>query len=408
MSEPLRVLTLAPDLNLGGGENRILNLARSVDPERIHLTVATLYARDPSLEANSGSLREEFAAAGIPVVDLNLPRPQQRSRVRPLQRLHTTFTLFRAAQQLRLHILSLRAEVVDAHMDGTLLLAVAAAVFARVPVVATLYHVHTLPPNRWLLPLRLLSLRRVAAIITDSEARAADFAAALPRFRKPIHMIPNGVALPPPARTRQDIRRALGIPVGAEIVIGQVSGLIPIKGHHVLLEAAPRVFAQHPGAHLLFAGFARGAEAYVSSLQSQAAKLGIADRVHVASYAGSIADVWSVIDVHVHASLFDSLPNAILEGMSLGRPAVVTRVGGVPDAVEDGRTGLVVPPNDAASLAEALLRLLSDPALAARLGAAAQARYRSRYTPQHCARAVEHCLLTAAGRSVVVPATVSA
>lgn len=401
MPEPLRVLTLAPDLNFGGGENRILNLARAIDPRCIDLTVATLYSRHPALETNSGSLHGEFAAIGIRIIDLGLPRPRERSRFRPLQLAHTAMTLVRAAVLLRRRILACRADVVDAHMDGTLLLAVAAAVLARVPVIATLYHVNTVPPNRRLLPLRLLALRCVAAIITDSRARADDFAAALPRFRKPIHVIPNGVRLPPPSRSREEIFAELGIPNNVRTVVGQVSGLVPIKGHDVLLRAAVRVLAVRPDVHILCAGFTRGAEAHVAGLRRQAVESGIADRVHIASYDGSIADVWSIIDVHVHASVFDSLPNAILEGMSLAKPAVVTAVGGIPDAVEDGRTGLVVPPGDAGSLAEALLLLLSDPALAARLGAAAQMRYRNRYTPERCARSVEQCLLAAAERSVI-------
>ena len=101
--------------------------------------------------------------------------------------------------------------------------------------------------------------------------------------------------------------------------------------------------------------------------------------------------MWSVIDVHVHPSSIDSLPNAIIEGMSLGKPAVVSSVGAIPDHVEHGRTGLIVPPDDPAALADALLKVLGDSALAERLGRAAYGRYLERFTPEVTTREIERC-----------------
>jgi glycosyltransferase involved in cell wall biosynthesis len=393
VSRPLRVLTLTPGLGFGGGENRILNLARSVDRDRIKLTVATFYATDPQSEQRSGTLAPEFATSGIPVLSLDLPRARQRSRFRPLQMLFTASTLVRAVLGLRRAILRLNVDVVDAHMDGTLLIATAAAVLARRPIAVTLYHVNTVPPNKALLPLRLLSLRHVSAIITDSEARAEDFARALPPAHAPIHVIPNGVRLPPPSCSRADVLEHFDIPTRGTRIIGQVSGLVPIKGHSVLLQAVAPILAANPDTFLLCAGFVRGSAEHVERLRRDASDLGIAGQVRFGAWPGSIADVWNAIDIHVHASLFDSLPNAILEGMSLGKPAVVTAVGGIPDAVLHNRTGLVVPPNDPVQLREALLMQLNDPVLAARLGAAARDRYLHLYTPECCANAVESVLL---------------
>ena len=101
--------------------------------------------------------------------------------------------------------------------------------------------------------------------------------------------------------------------------------------------------------------------------------------------------MWSVIDVHVHPSSIDSLPNAIIEGMSLGKPAVVSSVGAIPDHVEHGRTGLVVPPDDPGALAQALMQVLGDARLAERLGRGAYERYLERFTPEVTTRQVEGC-----------------
>jgi glycosyltransferase involved in cell wall biosynthesis len=180
-------------------------------------------------------------------------------------------------------------------------------------------------------------------------------------------------------------------------VVGQVSGIIPSKGHEVLLEAAARILEREAGVAFLFAGFPRGQDAHQRRLRERIRELGVSDRVRLAGYPGPIGDVWNVIDVHVHASLFDSLPNAIIEGMSLGKPAVVTAVGGIPEIVTHGETGLVVPPGDVDALEHAITRLLRSPDEAARLGAAARRRYEARLRPEHMTAAMEQLFLRVAG-----------
>lgn len=95
------------------------------------------------------------------------------------------------------------------------------------------------------------------------------------------------------------------------------------------------------------------------------------------------------VDIHAHASLFDSLPISIAEGMSLGKPAVVTSAGGIPEIVQDGETGLVVLPGDADALANGLLRMLREPELAGRLGEGARRRYEALYQPGTMVRALQ-------------------
>ncbi len=110
----------------------------------------------------------------------------------------TAITLARAAAQLRTFIIQEGFDLVDAHLDDALLVAVPAAVAARVPVVVTLYHVQTIPASPVLQPFRLASLWMVNGIVTDSKARADEFAQNLPRSVKSIYTIPNGVKLQAP------------------------------------------------------------------------------------------------------------------------------------------------------------------------------------------------------------------
>lgn len=188
------------------------------------------------------------------------------------------------------------------------------------------------------------------------------------------------------------IRRMLGRPQDLRVrIVGQVAALVPYKGQMVLLEAARTVIKQEPDTWFLFVGYVRDDLSYRDRLQQRASELGIQDRVTIISYSGHIGDVWKAIDIHVHASLLDSLPNAIMEGMALAKPAVVTNIGGIVEMVEPERTALLVPPNDPAALSRAILRLLRDPELAERLSRAARQRYEVRYQPEVMARRLEEC-----------------
>jgi glycosyltransferase involved in cell wall biosynthesis len=238
--------------------------------------------------------------------------------------------------------------------------------------------------------LRRLDLRLCSAILTDSHVRAAEFARFLAPSPPPMHVIPNGVRLDPPSRPAGEVLREFGIPEDTRAtIVGQVAGLVPYKGQAALLQAAARAISRGHDLYILCVGDERMGPAYPRELRRQAESLGIADRVRIRGYPGSIADVWNVIDIHVHASSIDSLPNAVLEGMSLGKPAVVSAVGAIPDHVDHGRTGLVVPPDDPAALADALLRVLGDATLARRLGQGAYERYLERFTPEVTTRRIE-------------------
>lgn len=409
----INVLSVVSQLKLGGGENRVLNLARAIDRRRFRHTVVTLYAPHPDIPGPKGSLLERFAEAGLEVHSLGLAHPGLVKAARPLKVASTAVTLASVAAKLGQLIVSSRAHLVDTHLETSLYTGVVAATGVRVPITSTLYS----EVDLWRMldrgvgqvvypPVRRFSLRRCAGIFTDSEARAEDFRRFIGRGAPQVHVIPNGVRLGAPAHSRDEVLRSLGIPPATRAtIVGQVAGLVPFKGQAVLLEAARKVIDAGHDILVLLVGEERIGADYPEQLRQQAQRLGIADRVFIQSYPGNIADVWSVIDVHVHASSVDSMPNAIIEGMSLGKPAVVTAVGAVPQHVTDGQTGLVVPPNDAGAMSGALLRLLGDAELARRLGEGARRRYEERFTPETTARQMERvfeAIVTGRGRRAEV------
>ena len=396
----INVLSVVSELNFGGGENRILNLARAIDTNRFRHQVVRLYSPDPARARQCGSMLQQFAEAGVELHDLGVAHPGGLEAPRALKLAHTARTLGTAIARLRRLILESRTDVVDAHLETALYTAIPAAASARVPVMVTLYS----PVGVWKYldgdtyrrflfpPLRRLNLRLCSAIMTDSRAGAQELKRFVGPGSPPVHVCPNGVRLPPSTRPRHQVLAELGIPEDTRAtILGQVAGLVPYKGQTVLLEAARRVVEAGHHVYVLCIGDARQGPEYPNRLRKQAEALGIADRVRIKAWPGNIADVWNVIDVHVHPSTVDSLPNAVIEGMSFGKPAVLSSVGAIPDHVDHGRTGLIVPPEDPGALAEAIKTLLEDRTFAAQLGRAAHERYLERFTPEVTARQMQHC-----------------
>jgi glycosyltransferase involved in cell wall biosynthesis len=165
------------------------------------------------------------------------------------------------------------------------------------------------------------------------------------------------------------VRTELGIPEDAP-VIGSVANFKAAKDHATMLRATARVRQAVPEVRLLLVG--QGPlEAETRRL---AAELGLEGTVVFAGFRTDARRLAAAFDVFTLSSTYEGLPIALIEAMALGRPAVVTRVGGTPEVVADGANGLLVPPRDPAALADGLLRLLGDPELRARMGAAARSR----------------------------------
>jgi glycosyltransferase involved in cell wall biosynthesis len=173
----------------------------------------------------------------------------------------------------------------------------------------------------------------------------------------PVSLIYNGVDLQrynhqqPCCTLHEDY----SIPESSPIV-GVVARLEAEKGHRTLLDAWPAVQAVHPEAWLLIVG--EGSER--DALEAQAAGLGIAERVVFAGRREDVPAVTAALDVAVLPSYREAQGLSVLEAMALSRPVVASRVGGIPEMIEDGVSGLMVPPNDPGALAGAINRLLSD------------------------------------------------
>jgi glycosyltransferase involved in cell wall biosynthesis len=396
-----RILSVIDDLGFGGDENRLLAFATSIDRERFEHEVVTLAAPHPS-RVESWAMHQHYEAAGIRPWSLGEVPPASRTMTGGLRHYaDATIRLLRKVVKLRRLIGAWRPVVVDAHLELAGLVSVLAAATSRTPTVVTLYNAlpRERPPLWWVM--RWLVIRMASVIVTDSDVRRRDIVRQWRRSADSrVVVIPNGISPPITTRPPEDVRGLLGIPPDRRVrVVGQVASLVAHKGHLDLLNAARAVLEAHPSTVFLLVGFPKDDLRYKDEVERRIRELGLVQNIRLVSYPGPIGDVWSVVDVQVHASTSDSLPNALIEGMSLGKPIVATTVGGVPDMLEHMRSAVLVPPHDPVALASALRRVLEDPELATRLGTAARQRYLASHQTGIMARALETCFDVAAERA---------
>jgi glycosyltransferase involved in cell wall biosynthesis len=213
--------------------------------------------------------------------------------------------------------------------------------------------------------------RRVPdVIVANSAAVAADTLAREGLDPARLRVIRNGVAPAEPLAPAERIAIRAGWGFGPDdIVAGAVANYRPVKGLERLVRVVAQLHGELPALRLVLIGDGplRGA------LEAQAAELGIGPIVRISGPAPDARRLVGAFDLVLAASEAEGLPNALLEAAAAGQPIAATAAGGTVEIVEDGRTGLLVPVADEAALAGAVRRLVEDPELRARLGAAARA-----------------------------------
>lgn len=237
--------------------------------------------------------------------------------------------------------------------------------------------------------------RYVARVISVSRASAGTFISAGGRADLPV-VVHNGLD---PVRysrpvDRIALRQATGLPIEAPL-IGCFGRLTEWKGQRVLIDA----LAGLPQAHLVLVGGALFGESdYEASLREQVDRLGLGGRVHFLGHRDDVPALMQAVDVVAHTSIeFEPFGRVIVEAMLSGCPVVASATGGVPELVEDGVSGLLVPPRDAPALASALQRVLNDNLFSARLTKAGRERALRDFTLERVVRQVEQVI-----REVVV------
>lgn len=194
----------------------------------------------------------------------------------------------------------------------------------------------------------------------------------------------NGTSGNLPTRTREEMRASFSLLENDRLTL-HVGSLTPQKAQHVLIEAFMTVARRSSAARL----FVVGDGPLKPSLEQRVADAGFRDRVRFLGSRLDIADLMTAADAYVLSSVREGLSVTLIEAMRAGLPCIATRVGGNPEAVADGETGIIVPPGDPESLSRALLKVADDRLTAGRMGRAGRERWRRLFTGERMVRETE-------------------
>ena len=181
-----------------------------------------------------------------------------------------------------------------------------------------------------------------------------------------------------PGAGRETIRREFNISEGIPL-IGTVANFSEPKGYPYLIETAGKILQTRPDCRFLFVGFGP----MEADMRSAAARLAHGENILFAGMRRDIPRLLSAMDFFVLASLWEGMPNVVLEAMAMAKPVVSTPAGGVPEVITDGVNGRLVPFRDPQAMAEAILELLNQPEKAAELGRAARRKIETDFTLEH-------------------------
>ena len=281
-----------------------------------------------------------------------------------------------------------RVTVVNAHDDRSGRLATLAAVWARVPVIVrTEYAVHySGRTSEFESAIDSLVLRFTTRVLCVCEAVRLSHAVRAPGAADRFTTVRAGVPVPSGSRGRSAVRAELGLLESDSMVLAAGS-LIPAQAHHVIIEAFHRLSRRSSGARLFVEGEGPRREA----LERQALDLGLAERVRFLGARDDLPALMEAADVFALTSVREGLSLPLLEAMRAGCPAVATRIGGTPEVIADGETGWLVPPNDPAATADALLHMLSDRPRARAFASKARDRWAAGFTAERMVSDTERC-----------------
>lgn len=349
-------------LNIGGPAQHVIHLTAGLPADRFESKL--LIGREAPTE---GSMADLAARAGVsPVIVPGLGR-----RLSPLDDLHAlgfTYRFFR----------TFRPDVVHTHTAKAGAIGRLAARLAGVPVIVHTYHGHVF--HGYFSPL-------VTRVFLGIERRLARVTTRLLTVSDSVEkeLLRYGIAAPGDVSVMPlglDLRRCLDVEcrrgelrdeLGMERetpLVGIVARLVPIKRHDDFVSAAMRVAAAAPTCHFLIVGDGERRAA----LEALVARSGLAARTHFLGWRHDLDRIYADLDVVVLTSANEGSPVSLIEAMAAACPVVATRVGGVPDLVEHGVNGLLVPPGAADAVADAVLELLADADRRSALGRAGRKR----------------------------------
>lgn len=335
VDQPLRVLFLIDSLRMGGAETVTVALLRHFDRTRVNPLICTLNKRGES------PLGQQLG--DVPRFDLGAKR-----MIDPA-----------ALWRLRKLVKQEKVDLIHAQLsDSTILAILAGKMAARVPVITTRHLMEDTMKNwrqRWRTYLERFLMRLfIDRIIAVSDAASKSYQEQTGIAAKRFQTIYNGIDLERFGRVedKNALRQELGLPTDG-ILITMVGVLRPGKGQEVAIAAAKNL----QGIHLLLVG--DGKPPQRANLEALAQ--GFENSIHFLGQRMDVPQILKASDILILPSDQEALPTVLIEAGASALPSVATRVGGIPEVIVDGETGILIPPQNPAALTESIQKLLSDP-----------------------------------------------
>ena len=333
MSTRIKVLHIIPNFGTGGAERFVVDLLENTDRKKFDVAAVSLYGETGTI------LEKEIRSKNLKVYYLDKHRGLDLSMIPKLYRL----------------IKHCRPDVVHSHRY-VLRYALWPSIFCHVPVRVHTFHSIAQKEVDWVGKLiHKIAFTFGGVVPVSISEEVADSVRLVYGAKLQSPVIYNGIDTKRFAcsNCKEEEQE------GGEIILLHVGRFSPSKNHKLLIEAFSYALNQNPNLRLWLVGDGE----LRPSIEEMVQKLGLGDRIRFLGTRSDIPKLMACCDIFVLSSKWEGFGLVIAEAMAAGKPVVATSVGGVPELVENGLTGLLVPPDDANALAEALLLLAKDPEL---------------------------------------------
>lgn len=355
----IAVAQVVEDLKIGGLERMIENIVMSLDPQRYETYVLCL--------SRGGAIADKLITHKKNVEILNIGN------------YHNPLSLVKVVRWLKMK----EIDIVHTHAYPAGVLGRLASIFAGVPCI--FHHVHStyfnLNKRNHLIERFLARFTKKVICCSDSVKRFVSEKEGIPKDQ--LVVIYNGIPEPKTLKAPavKSLRKGLDIPRNSSVIVC-VASLTQHKGHRYLLEALQKI----DNAYLLLIGDGP----LRRKLEGKASTLNIANRVIFTGSQLEATPYMQMMDIVVlPSSEREGLGISLIEAMALSKPVIATKIGGIPEVVEDGNTGLLVRPQDSDALAQAINTLLNAPDLSRKMGINGRKKYQEMFTLKYMIKGLE-------------------
>jgi glycosyltransferase involved in cell wall biosynthesis len=375
----LHVVHLIESLGPGGAERLLYTNLKHFDAERVRSTVITVFSHDTHW-------LEPITELGVAVISLKC----QSAREIP-----------KGVRRLRAWLRANRPDVIHSHLWAANIIGRIAGRITGIPVVSSVHNPDH-EPQAWADGAEVSLLKRQTAKALDrwTANLGSDRLIAVSNYvresaRRDLHFSLDSIDLvynpvdsdlfkTPVEKNRTELWRDWGLPPQSFVLLN-VARVSPQKGLLYALRALPAIIGRFPLVHLVSVGATTDPQ-WPLQLEREAESLGVKDHFHMLGAQRNVMDFLRACDVFVFPSLYEGLGIALMEAMAAGCVCVASNTGPIPEVIQDGTDGILVPPADPAALAHAVCDLLGDPGLRSQLGTAATQKMASKFQPEESAK----------------------